>query len=286
MTEESKAACLNCGETLLGDFCWRCGQGAVNLHPSFRQLAGELVGDVFNLDTRLLRTLRPLLFRPGALTREYLAGRRVRHVTPLKTYLIAALVFFGLIAFLPPPDVSVFTAGQRRAVSSKGGSKVSFQLPARYPFFDRALQSASARAKAHPREFASTVFGNLPRALFLLPPIFALLLKLFYWPRDRYYLDHLVFALHYHAFVFLALTLLVVVSRPWVPRPLAWLLILLVLAGLALYLPIALRHVYGGSWLATFLKLSGLAVGYALAFTGTMALLVFGTLSLFQAPAP
>lgn len=286
MTEDSKAACLNCGETLLGEFCWRCGQESVDPRPSFRQLAGELVGDVLNLDTKLLRTLRPLLFRPGVLTREYLAGRRVCHVTPLKIYLIAALVFFGLIAFLPRASVSVYTRGQRQATSSEGGMKVSFEFPARYPFFDRTLQVAGARAKAHPQEFAGAVFDNLPRAFFLLLPLFALLLKLFYRRQNRYYLNHLVFALHYHAFVFLALALLVVLSRPWVQGPLARPLIFLVLAGLAVYLPVALRRVYGGSWPTTLLKLFGLAAGYALAFSGTVGLLILGTLSLFQAPAP
>lgn len=284
MTQEPGAACRNCGEPLLGNFCWSCGQEAVDLRPSFRQLVGELVGDVLNLDTKLLRTLKPLLFQPGAVTRDYLEGRRVRHVTPLKIYLIAALIFFGLVAFLPRTSVSVVTQGERHTGGGAGNLKVSFELPAHYPVFDQALQRASARAKAHPQEFGHAVFDNLPRAFFLLLPVFALLLKLFYWPQDGYYLDHLVFALHYHAFVFLALTLLLVLGRPWVPGAVAWLVGTLIVAGLAVYLPLALRRVYGGSWWATMLKLCGLGLGYAMAFAGVVALLVLATLSVFEAP--
>ncbi len=284
MTEGHRATCLNCGEPLLGDFCWSCGQEAVDLRPSFRQLAGELVGDVLNLDTKLLRTLKPLLFRPGAVTRDYLEGRRIGHVTPLKIYLIAVLVFFGLVALLPRTSVSVFTRGERRTVDRTGDLKVSFELPAHYPVFDEALQTASARAKAHPQEFGHAVFDNLPRAFFLLLPVFALLLELFYRPQDGYYLDHLVFALHYQAFVFLALTVLFVLGRPWVPGAVAWILGAVTLAGLAVYLPLALRRVYGGSWPATFLKLFGLGVGYVMAFAGVVCLLVLATLSLFEAP--
>jgi hypothetical protein len=64
-------SCLNCGETLVGKYCSRCGQEDVDLHPTVRELASDLVGEIFSLDTRLLRTVVPLVFRPGALTRDF-----------------------------------------------------------------------------------------------------------------------------------------------------------------------------------------------------------------------
>lgn len=273
--------CLNCGEALAGPYCWKCGQEDVNLSRPLRQLVADLAGELFSLDTRLLRTLRLLLLQPGALTREYLAGRRVRYVPPLKVYLIAALVFFGLIAILPKGSVSVVTGPAPKASApAPHGSHVAFSLPEHYPLFDRQLGAAGAKAKAHPEAFADAVFANLPRVFFLLLPAFALLLALFYW-KNAYYLDHLVFALHYHAFVFLDLTLLVLLGRPWVPtivdRPLSILLIVWLLA----YLPMALRRVYRGSRLKTFLKLAGLGVLYFFAFSGGVLVLVVGTLSLF-----
>ena len=100
-------SCRNCGEALVGRFCSACGQEDAPLHRSVRELATEFLGENFSFDTRLWRTLRPLLLRPGLLTKEYLAGRRIRFVSPLKTYLIAALLFFGLLALLPKTNVSV-----------------------------------------------------------------------------------------------------------------------------------------------------------------------------------
>jgi hypothetical protein len=274
-------SCLNCGETLVGKYCSRCGQKDVDLHPTVRELASDLVGEIFSLDTRLLRTVVPLVFRPGALTRDYLAGRRVRFVSPLKVYLIAALLFFGLLALLPKTNVTVERGQTRRfGMTEGGGTRVSFSLPERFPVFDRQLQAASARAKANPQAYTDAVIANAPRVFFLLLPAFALFLALFY-RGEWHYLDHLVFALHYHAFVFLNLTTLTVLGRPWVPSMVAWVLFPLLVISLFAYLPVALRRVYGGSRTMTFFKLFGLGSLYLVVFWAGVMLVVFGTLWLF-----
>jgi hypothetical protein len=279
VSEESRR-CLNCGEELLGAFCSHCGQEDLNLHRPLRGLLSDLVGEIFSLDTRLLRTLRPLALRPGELTRLYLDGHRVPHVPPLKTYLIAALIFFGLVAILPKGKVSVLTkSSSASSTPATRGSGVQISLPEHFPIFDRQLQAASLNAKAHPEEFADAVFTNMPRVFFLLVPAFAFLLEIFY--RRAFYLDHLVFALHYHAFVFLDLSLLLLAGRPWVPRLITWPLNLLLIGWLLAYLPIALRRVYGGSRIRTFLKLVGLGILYLAAFSGGMFVLVTTTLWLF-----
>jgi hypothetical protein len=124
------------------------------------------------------------------------------------------------------------------------------------------------------------VITNLPRLFFLLLPAFALLLSLF----DRqgwHYLDHLVFALHYHAFVFLNLTALFVLGRPWVPSVVAQVLGLLLWIGLFAYLPLALRRVYGGSWSRTLSKLLGLGILYFLVFAACIFPVIAWTLWTF-----
>jgi hypothetical protein len=279
---EPARSCLNCGEELTGKFCSCCGQEDGELHPTVRGLALDLLGEIFSFDTRFLRTLRPLLVRPGELTQAYLAGHRIRFIAPLKTYLLASVLFFGLLALIPSANVSVVSQGplgapKPAAAPPEGGTQVSFTLPEHYPFFDRQFQVASARAKAHPRAFGAAVFDSLPRVFFLLLPAFALFLRLFY-RQGWHYLDHLVFALHYHAFVFLDLTALVVLGRPWVPSGVAWGLGLLCVLGLLVYLPIALRRVYGGSRGTTFLKLLGLGALYFTAFVSCLGVLVLTTL--------
>ena len=267
----SHATCANCAAILTGPFCANCGQSARDLHRPLRSLLAEVFDDVFSLDARLVRTLRPLLVRPGQVTKAYLSGRRASHVPPLRTYLIAALVFFGLFTVFPTqsPPVYVFTTGSAEAAadaSSASGSRLSIELPQHVWFGDRRFQNVSARALADPDAFALATYRNIPRAFVLFLPLFALLLKLFY-RRQGYYFDHLTFSLYFHAFVFLDFSLLFLVGRAtWLPdvvaRPLWWAL----LAWPIAYLPMALRAVYGGSRLRTGAKTFGLGILYLVSF--------------------
>lgn len=268
--------CLNCGEQLLGQHCWRCGQEDIDLHRPLRHLARDAVGDLLNLDTRLLRTLGPLFFRPGFIIREYLAGRRVRFVPPLKMFLLSSLIFFGLVTLLPNDGRVFYRApspqeqGPRETEASASEAETSE--------FDRRIEDALPRAQKNPKAFQEAALANLARAFFVLLPFFALLLKLFYWRQDHYYLDHLIFALYHHSFAFLAATLGVILERPWVPDWLEIPLSLLLWLWIFAYLGIALQKVYGGTRWQTFLKFAGLMAIYTFAFVGTMVLMVMMTL--------
>ena len=86
--------CQNCREVLLGEHCYACGQPTKGLVRHFGSIIGDFMDSVFELDSRILRTLGPLLFRPGFLSTEYFAGRRVRYVSPVRLF-----VFLSLFAF-------------------------------------------------------------------------------------------------------------------------------------------------------------------------------------------
>jgi len=68
----AQESCLNCGTILVGQYCGSCGQRARSRLISIWELTQEAFGDLFELDSRLWRTLIPLFGRPGKLTREYL----------------------------------------------------------------------------------------------------------------------------------------------------------------------------------------------------------------------
>ena len=68
--------CLNCGTVLQGPFCHYCGQPDKNLMRFFPALLREMLEDFMDFDSRFVRTMKPLLFKPGKLTRDYLDGRR------------------------------------------------------------------------------------------------------------------------------------------------------------------------------------------------------------------
>lgn len=249
--EAAPSACLNCGEKLLGDFCWRCGQEAADFHRPLRSLAADFLDNVLSLDTKLLRTMGPLFFRPGRLTREYLAGRRASYVRPLKLYLLAALVCFGILAIWPQGNVRVVVT------PSKPGSAVSRPVPESDQMFQKAL--------ADPRRFADAFTSNLPRAFFLLLPLFALVLKLLYPRRGILYLDHLVFALHFHAFAFTVMAA-AILSRTRMPLPVAATVGVGAWLWIFVYLFLAMRAVYADSRWKTGLRFAALLIVYGAVF--------------------
>jgi hypothetical protein len=87
-------ACLNCGTSLTDAFCAHCGQRAGDARLSVRDIAHEAVAEHLGLDSKVARTLITLLRHPGRLTIEFLAGRRVRYVPPLRLYLSLSVLFF------------------------------------------------------------------------------------------------------------------------------------------------------------------------------------------------
>jgi len=91
--------CPNCEAVVSGHFCANCGQEAILHHASTREFLHEFIGHYVALEGKLWGTVMRLLFRPGALTLEYIRGRRVRFVQPLRLYLTLSLVFFALMKF-------------------------------------------------------------------------------------------------------------------------------------------------------------------------------------------
>lgn len=85
--------CPNCGHQA-EHYCLHCGQKQHGEHPSLRHFARELVQETLSVEGRLFTTLRSVLTRPGQLTLDFLEGRRARHISPLRLFLIVFAIFF------------------------------------------------------------------------------------------------------------------------------------------------------------------------------------------------
>jgi Protein of unknown function (DUF3667) len=90
--------CLNCGTPLAGDYCHVCGQRA-HVHRSLRGFFQDLVQGLFNFEGKIWQTLPMLAWRPGELTRRYIAGERARFVSPVALYLFSVFLMFAVINF-------------------------------------------------------------------------------------------------------------------------------------------------------------------------------------------
>jgi hypothetical protein len=93
-THESN--CLNCGTRLIGPYCAACGQKA-HVHRSLRGFFQDMVQGLFNFEGKIWRTLPMLAWRPGELTRRYIAGERARFISPIALYLFSVFLMFAVL---------------------------------------------------------------------------------------------------------------------------------------------------------------------------------------------
>ncbi len=123
--EADERHCSNCGEQLTGQYCYRCGQRDKHRLISLWELLRDLIGDLFEVDSRIWRTVLPLLFRPGFLTMEYLSGRRVHYTPPLRMYLVLSLVFFVVAGIGQDIEIDGTAADGEFSVSITGDGEES-----------------------------------------------------------------------------------------------------------------------------------------------------------------
>ena len=297
--------CLNCGTRLGGQYCRKCGQRSRNRLISIWQLLQEAFGDLLELDSRLWRTVLPLLIRPGQLTRDYLEGRRARYMPPFRTYLVLSVIFFVVAFFDPKDDLSIFFEPEPAPTAEEIAQKeedakrdedddegffgdcenVNLSDEEDMPewvtkrFTDERVKQICERNKARGNDnFADAILDNIPVALIVLLPIMAMVLKVLYPLSRRYFVEHLLFFVHFHAFFFLILTLQILFAR------LAGLLGpedgvidtigTLILVATSLYIPVylykAMRRVYGQGHFITQMKYFMLSVAYLTGATLTM----------------
>lgn len=355
--------CLNCGAQLAGQYCGQCGQRATTRLISLWELTRDAFGDLFELDSRLWRTLFPLLARPGRLTSDYLQGRRMRYMPPFRMYLVLSLLFFVIVFFDPrqqlallyePADTAAATeeadigrvvagdeAEARRVLeelaregvigesalerfdaavagedpadavadpdapdapaSDEPGLNVTFDgeatqcdvgdadLEGAPEFIKRRFTTERLRevcervVEVGPYGVLRALLDNIPAALLLLLPVMALVLKLLYPLSRRYYVEHLLFIVHFHAFLFLLLTLQVLWARLigflGLPGPVSVLPIVATSFYVPVYLYRSMREVYGQGRAFSFLKFLVLTIAYVFGVTvmlvGALLITVF-----------
>ena len=252
--EPNLHTCLNCGSPDIGKFCPDCGQRNRAPVRSIGHFLAEAFEALTHVDSRLWRTIWGLIARPGFLTREYIIGRQVRYLPPVQLYLFLSLLLF-LVARSVESDTPVMLdvrpAGTAQLSGAERAERICPQIDYGGPFASqirpRLIAGCQKSAMDGGAALQDAFLRNVPRALFLLLPLLALVMQLLYWRPRHFYVEHLLLLIHNHSAAFVAITAVLVVGA--IPGLAAVEGVLAAVVGLYLvwYLYRSLRRVYGQS---------------------------------------
>lgn len=278
-------ACENCGAPVTERFCGKCGQRVEPPVHSLWHFTHVALEDLTHADSRLWRTLGALSFKPGFLTREFLAGRRARYLPPVRLYLVLSVVFF-LWASVAPQRQELFQVRMsdkgatvkplcqpgetRQQCAQRVCDNAAYDGPWRHFVTTTGHQVCVRSVLDNGKSMRATFLHNVPRAMFLFLPLLAAVMMLMYWRPRHYYVEHLLLFLHNHAFVFLLLLLSGLVSA--LLQGLSRWIDLAVTLYIAWYAYRSMRVVYGQSRGLTVGKLVVLSFFYLVAGSLMLAL--------------
>lgn len=97
--DEQGKQCLNCGTQLKGEYCHNCGQHVTDHTMTVKDFILNYLDNAFLWDSKHIKTLWLLISRPGYLTNEYISGKFVSQVQPLKLNMFLLIVFLTLFVF-------------------------------------------------------------------------------------------------------------------------------------------------------------------------------------------
>jgi hypothetical protein len=352
--------CENCGAELQGHWCAQCGQPAIEYRRSFRYVVADLLNEFLNWDSKFFTTIALLILKPWRLTNEFLAGKRVRYVNPLRLYLLASILFFFAVNFgtkgihfdptkfpdekraeiaaaiadkrgeieaelskdnltseqrqkvqkaldyltkpsattTPTPEETPSPTPAPNASPTAESGQQTYGPVGDRPFvvFDDAKSTTpferwiEARAKEKMGEhgtkmglFISTLFSNLPYMMLCCIPLFAFVLKVLYFRRRIFYIDHLIYALHIHTFFYAGIMLIVLATiglNRFAPGSIAGCLIALLWIAFVTQIFLSIRYVYRQGWFFSIFKFLFGGFLYLMVLISALAITFFATLAL------
>lgn len=298
-----------------GSYCALCGQQEKEVLRPFIYFLQELLRVVFELDGRAYRTAFLLMTRPGFLTREYFAGRRVSYTPPLRLFLIISIGFFLIVSIVstlqslqdtmvevvatqeePGADEATDPAEEFTDISELDedfAEVLEFTGSVTLPFLDeesnrnlQLLLTAQVRSNleeltSDPRDFFVESLEYVTFFMLFMMPILALIQQIILVLCRRYYVEHLVLTVHNHAFLLLMIFITMIlglfetVTLAYIGIIAEWLSMITGL-WIIVYLFLSLKRYFQLGWFTSTLAFSITSILYAIALGAGMFL--FGML--------
>lgn len=132
--ERKEKNCLNCQTELVGRYCHHCGQENLEPKETVWHLVTHFFNDITHFDGKFFETVKYLLRKPGFLSLEYIRGRRMSYLNPIRMYVFTSAIFFIILFSLKKPEDMV-------SKHPKNGNKGVVALMADQTRLQKGLQS-------------------------------------------------------------------------------------------------------------------------------------------------
>jgi hypothetical protein len=245
--------CVSCQSVVTGKFCSVCGEKVIDPEKDFRvsKFLEQTIDGFTHLDTKIFASFLALIFKPGVLSKAYIEGRRVAYMKPIQLFFVASLIFY----FVFPHSTAYISQSFQLDHGLKNKNRIEnlFQYDAMKNLREKADASQKAISDVI-AEFHSKAADRSKGFLFLIIPFFAFFLWIFFLKYNRFYVVHLIFALHSFSF-FLLWDLLYLNILKFLKFPGMDDVLLMPLIGIfVLYLYLAVRKFYEQKIIFSFLK--------------------------------
>ncbi len=193
------AVCTNCNAGAPGNYCSACGESQPGHHDlSLKHFLHEAADELAHVDSKIPATLTGLLFRPGFLSEEYFAGRKTRYLLPLRLFLIIFAINFFLYSTVKPVAIYDFSRIEARDESGSLHALIAKRATHR----GLTVQELEERINLRWLKVlnAMEIFSAI---------IMAMIAAVFFRKARKYFVEHLIFSLHYMSFTLVLSTLIV-----------------------------------------------------------------------------
>ena len=279
--------CPNCENKLTADdhFCSRCGQPNHDIKIPFGHLVEEGIESFLHIDRKALGTLKLLVASPGKLSKEFNEGRRIKFIPPMRLYVIISLLFFFLLNFNAPHEQSHDKTSNDGLAISYSGIKTHELAGLTKIQTDSLVKARNIKqteynkfwinqlykiANSSSAEFFHSLFKNISYMMFVLMPGFAFILYIFFGNKNSFYVENLIVSVHFHSFVFLLVSVILLIGLLNVSFTFLLLPIIV-----PVYLYLILRNYYGQKVFASIWKTAVIGLLHSILFAGLFIATVF-----------
>lgn len=180
------------------NFCSNCGEKIIIRGYSFKEFFTNILEGFYNFDVKFLQTLKLLTLKPGFLTNEFLAGRRVNYTKPFQLFIILNLIMLITSSFFNESIFSSSLFGHR--------NNTPYKILAQN-LTEEAHLTLSLTKEQYEIKFDNRLDNYSRTLIFLYIPFFALAVMLI--SRSRYFYEHLIYSIHIISFILLLFGLII-----------------------------------------------------------------------------